>query len=286
MPLLTVLLAGCAIITAYFVMEYSYDIRSSAQVDPPSIKLRTFTPAPSQPPTTAPAIVVAQAAGPVPVTTPRIGGRTPGLYCIDDEDPDMCDDNSSHLVPKGTGGAAGSCGTVIENTHKLVDALPQVMKGTRDSLTKNVATSCGSTGPSSGYISTYLVIDAYNLSGFGELSKTNPTHVSPSGLFGWWQTAGSGYEYIPYSPTVVQQFAVGQKDLTGCVMFMKTSSSYHIGIVNVLEVYNQNGDGVISILQSGTRMYIDRFPVSGWSIRNTSTNQTTTSGVAGFGCHT
>ncbi len=245
--------------------------------DKNQINLGTFSPAPTNP-------VVDVPSGPIPLTTPKIGGRNGKDYCIDDEDPDMCDDNSSHLVPKGVGGVKGSCGTVIEWTHKLVDALPQVMKGTRNKLTKTVS-NCGySTGPASNYVSTFLVIDAYNLAGFKELSKSNSSQVSPSGLFSWWQKA-PGYQYIPYSPTVVKEFAEGKKDLTGCVMFMATGSGYHIGIVNKLEVYKAAGDGVISILQSGTRMYIDRFPVSGWAIRNTSTNKTKTSGVTGFGCH-
>ena len=198
----------------------------------------------------------------------------------------MCDDNSSHLVPFGVGGASGTCGTVIAQAHKLAAALPQVMKGTRDSLTRTVSTSCHSTGPSSGYISTYFVIDAYNLAGFKELSKTNSAQVSPTGLFNWWQTAPSGYVYVPYSPAVVQAYGDGVRDLTGCAMFLKTGSGYHIGIVNRLELFTPGGDGVISILQSGSRMYIDRFPVAGWSIQNTSTNQTSTQGVTGFGCHT
>lgn len=225
---------------------------------------------------------------PVAVTTPAIGGPQPpaGYYCIDDVDPDMCDDNTSHLVPKGSGGVSGSCGTVIENAHRLVEALPQVNKGTRDSLSRTVSTNCGSTGPSTGYVSTFFVIDAYNLSGFLELNKANPSHVSPSGLFNWWQSPPARYEFIQYSPGVVQQFATGQIDLTGCAMFLRLGSgSFHVGIINKLELYSSNGDGVLSILQSGTRMYIDRFPVAGWNIANTSTNQTNTSGVEGFGCH-
>ncbi|HVF69235.1 MAG TPA: hypothetical protein VNA13_01575 [Xanthomonadales bacterium] len=223
----------------------------------------------------------------IPVKPPIIGGPNPPAnhYCIDDQDPDMCDDSSSHIVPFGVGGATGPCGKIIDQAHKLVAALPQVMKGTRDSLTRSVTTSCHTTGPSSGYVSTYFVIDAFNLAGFKELSKTNSAHVSPTGLYNWWQSPPPGYVFVPYSPSVVQAFGNGQRDLTGCAMFLKTGSGYHIGIVNRLELFTPGGDGVISILQSGSRMYIDRFPVAGWSIQNTSTNQTSTSGVIGFGCH-
>ena len=296
-------------LAVYFLLQNRLEYRSRAQIqDPSSIKLRTMTippisisitypPTPTDipfvplSPTNAPFITNAPAAAnipdqPVVLITPAIGGpqHPAGYYCIDDEDPDMCDDNSSHLVPKGSGGVTGTCGTVIEQTHKLVDALPQVMKGQRDSLSKTIL-NCGySTGPASNYVSTHLVIDAYNLAGFNELSKNNPTHVSPSGLFSWWQST-PGYTFIPYSPSVIQAFAYGQINLTGCVMFLRTSSSYHIGIVNFLELYTNGGDGVLSILQSGTRMWIDRFPVAGWNVLNDSTNMTYTQGVVGFGCH-
>jgi hypothetical protein len=262
------------------VKDTSQKQGTAGEVDPTvrPTNLPTLTLPPAQ--ITKPPVV----AGPVPVTTPKIGGPNSQDYCIDDEDPDMCDDNSSHLVPKGVGGVAASCGTVIEQTHKLVAALPQVMKGLRNSLSKTIS-NCGySTGPASGYVSTHLVIDAYNLAGHKELSKNDASQVSPSGMFSWWQ-ATTGYEFVPYSTSVIQQFGEGKRDLTGCVMFLKTSSSYHIGIVNKFELFTPGGDGVISILQSGTRMYIDRFPVSGWNVSNSSTNQTTTSGVAGFGCH-
>ncbi len=260
----------------------------------------TATLIPTTRPTVAPTVPPANSApvptsGPVAVSTPAIGGPKPpsGYYCIDDVDPDMCDDNSSHLVPKGAGGATGSCGTIMEQVHKLVMALPQDMKidggnGVRDYLTTAVSNSCHSTGPhpKGTYVSTRLVIDAFRLAGFSELDPNNASMVSPNGLFSWWQSPPSGYSYIPYTPTVIQEFGTGKRDLTGCVAFLKTSSSYHIGIVNKLELFTVGGDGVFSILQAGSKMYIDRFPMTGWSIRNTSTNQTTTNGLTGFGCHT
>lgn len=283
--LVKILLFSSVVLTLILFSKYVTHAQSPTKSN---LQLGTFTPAPTGPITTIPTQkiipTIPKSETPIPVTTPKIGGPNGQDYCIDDVDPDMCDDNTSHLVPKGVGGISGPCGTVIEQTHKLVAALPQYMKGLRDKLERQVS-NCGySTGPATGYVSTHLVIDAYNLAGFKDLSKNNASHVSPSGLFNWWVQA-TGYQYIPYSPQVVKEFGLGQRDLTGCVMFLKTSSSYHIGIVNKLEVYNSNGDGVISILQSGTLMYVDRFPVTGWSIRNTSTNQTITNGVTGFGCH-
>lgn len=308
------MLLGVVVGTYYIQSQNAPSSQSSAQsgqiivTEPPisgksNLQLRTFkvislTPSPTVPGSTgapSPTSGSTPTTGPLPTSpgglvTPAIGGPNPpsGYYCIDDHDPDMCDDNSSHLVPKGSGGVSASCGTIIEQAHKLAMALPQFMKGVRDSLTSTVSTSCASTGPygDNQYFSTFFVIDAFNLAGFSELSKSNASHVSPSGLFTFFQSPPVGYEYIPYTTSVVQQFGAGQKDLTGCVMFLKVGSSYHIGIVNEFELFTSGGDGVISILQAGTSMYIDRFPVAGWSIRNTSTNQTSTDGVTGFGCHT
>ncbi|MBI4226534.1 hypothetical protein HY612_05480 [Candidatus Roizmanbacteria bacterium] len=253
----------------------------------PTQKQGTFdftTPIPTSPP---PPPAVTNPPPPPPGPLP-IGGAVPPdapVYCIDDEDPDGCDDQTAFHVPKGVGGAAGSCGTVIEQGHKLVNSLPHFLKGMRDSLNPAI-TNCGySTGSySSGYVSTYFVIDAYNLAGFNDLSKNNPSHVSGANMLNWWKSQPAGYKFIPYGPTVIQQHASGQQPLTGCVMFLNIGSGVHVGIVNVLQQVNQNGDGVISILQSGARYYLDRFEVVGWDIKNTPLHQTQLNSVAGFGC--
>lgn len=246
----------------------------------------TQTPVPTQPPNATQAPQPTQApttSGPLPTGGP-VSPSAP-VYCIDDEDPDGCDDQTAFHVPKGVGGVPGSCGTVIEQAHKLVNSLPQFLKGMRDSLNPAVS-NCGysSSTYSSGYISTFFVIDAYNLAGLTELSKNNPSHVTGTGLLSWWQSQPAGYKFIPYSPAVIQQYGTGQQDLTGCVMFLNLSSGVHVGIVNVLQQVNSNGDGVISILQSGARYFLDRFEVVGWDIKNTPLHQTQLSSVAGFGC--
>lgn len=224
-----------------------------------------------------------------PLPTGGAAGPSDPFYCIDDEDPDGCDDQTAFHVPKGSGGAGGQCGTIMQNAHQIVASLPQVLKGMRDSINPAISNACHNTGTySSGYISTFFVIDAFNLTGFKELSKTNASQVTGAGMMSWWksQLAGSGYKFIPYTPTVLQQHASGQQDLTGCVMFINLpSGGVHVGIVNVLQLVNTNGDGVISILQSGTRYFLDRFPVIGWDVKNTPLHQTQITGVAGFGCH-
>ena len=210
-------------------------------------------------------------------------------YCIDDEDPEGCDDNTAFHVPKGVGGLQGSCGTVIEQAHKIVAALPRGLKDFRDSLNPAVS-NCGySTGIySNGYISTYFVIDSFNLAGLNGLSKTDPSQVSGSRLLSWWQSPSAqsqGYSFIPYTTTVLSKHSSGEQNLTGCVMFLNLSSGVHVGLVNALELVNSHGDGIISILQSGARYFLDRFEVVGWDIKNTPLHQTQLSSVAGFGCH-
>ncbi len=216
---------------------------------------------------------------------PLIGGPvTPDspYYCIDDEDPDGCDDNSSFLVPKGTGGVTGTCGTVIQWGHTIVQSLPHDLKGTRDRLSSSITSPCFSKGTgtySSGYVSTFLVIDAYNLTGYSELSKSNASQISGTGMQSWWQST-PGYTYEAYTGG-----AQMQQNIIGKTIFINTPRGVHVGIVNGVEIYNANGDGILSILQSGTSFYIDRFVISGWQVQNTPQHQTVISGVAGFGGH-
>ena len=208
-------------------------------------------------------------------------------YCIDDEDPDGCDDNTAFWVPKGAGGVAGSCGTVIVQGHKIVNSLPHFLKGTRDSLNPDISNCDYSTGTySSGYISTFMPIDAYNLTGFHDLSKSNPSHVLASDLLAWWQQQTNGYTFIPNSPLALQNHANGTAPLTGCVVFLNLSGGVHVGLMNNLEMVDTHGNGILSIIQSGVRFYVDRFVVDSWNILNTPLHQTKLSSVAGFGCHT
>jgi len=297
-------------ITAAFVRNFPTSLTSSADLVCPSpepgkktLQLGTCylaTPTPTQIsvdtiiPTTASGGIMIPPVIPgggikIPITTPIIGGPNHSIltYCIDDQDPGGCNDNSSFLVPKGSGGIVGTCGTVIGQAHKLVESLPHAIDGFRDSINPSV-NNCGySSGTySSGYVSTYFIIDAYNLAGYKELSKSNPDNVSPASLLSWWKASPPGYTFIPYGPTVLQQYAQGQKDLTGCVLFFNLpSGNIHAGIVNTLEVYNIHGDGILSILQSGTNYFLDRFMVTGWNIQNTPLHQTAITGAAGFGCH-
>jgi len=274
----------------------------------PNLQLRTFkvityTPAPTQPYGSHPTPNPNSPNQPQPTNVPPppgiiitggpVGPNSP-YYCIDDVNADGCDDKTSFWVPKGAGGRAGRCGTVISWAHKIVDSLPngqQYLKALRDKLNPSVTSPCYPQGTGTypyGYISTFFVIDAFNLAGYHQLSKTNPQHVLGSDLLSWWGTA-IGYKFIPYTPTVLKEHASGQQDLTGCVMFINLSSGVFPGIVNVLEA-DANGNGVISMLQSGVSFYVDRFEVVGWDIKNTVLHlpnqgeSKNIQGVAGFGC--
>jgi len=287
------------------LLVINHKVNAQVPTSDKSIKLGTFdipsgTPIPTIPPeqpTNIPQATNPPINNPPPINVPPIGLITGGpvnpsdpVYCIDDEDPDSCDDNTAFHVPKGTGGVPGSCGTVVEQGHKIVNSLPHFDKGIRDSVNPSITNCNYSTGTySSGYISTFLVIDAYNLAGHKELSKSNPSHVRGSDLLAWWnspEAAAAGYTYIPYSASAIQNHAAGTQNLTGCTVFLNLSSGVHVGIFNVLEVTSSaNGQGVLSILQSGVRFYIDRFLVDNWNILNTPQHQTQLSSVSGFGCH-
>lgn len=284
---LATVIAGVGLLTV--VIGFKLSSLSSIEAQTlPTQKQGTFdfTAAPTQPPSQIPA-VTRPPSKPAPLPTGGAVPPTANVYCIDDEDPDGCDDQTAFHVPKGVGGVSGTCGTIIEQSHKLVNSLPQFLKGMRNSLNPAVTTNCASTGPysSPNYISTFFVIDSFNLAGYNELSKSNANHVSGASLLNWWKSNPPGYKFIPYTPTAIQLHASGQQDLTGCVMFLNLpSGGVHPGIFNVFQQVNTNGDGVVSILQSGARYFLDRFIVVGWDIQNTPQHQTVINGVAGFGC--
>ncbi len=254
-----------------------------------SFELSSPTPVPTIPiptatPTKAPQITVPPGTQ-LPIITGGPQDPNSPYYCIDDEDPEPCDDNTSFLVPKGSGGVSGTCGTVIQWAQKIAANLPQEPKVMRDKLSPAVASSCGNTGTySTGYISTFFVIDSYNLAGYPQLSKNNPTHVSGSGMLGWWKTA-SPYTFLDYAAVSGSHQSIMSQNLVGKTMFLNLPSGrVHVGIVNSVHV-DVNGNGIIAILQSGSQYWLDRFEIMNWNVMNTPLHQTSISGVAGFGGH-
>lgn len=208
------------------------------------------------------------------------------IYCLEQEDPEGCADQTSFHIPKGLTGVTGSCGTVISQAHLLADSLQSNNSDLLDSLNYSVDGCDYQSGSyTENYIPTYFVIDAYNLAGFKELSKFNPSNTLGKNLLSWWKSQTRNYRFIPYSTASIYQFANGQQDLTGCVIFINYPSGVHVGIINSFQLVNTNGDGVLTVLQSGTAYLIARFEVVGWKIKNLTLNPKEANSVAGFGCN-
>lgn len=206
-------------------------------------------------------------------------------YCIEDEDPAGCLDKTAFHIPKGTTGKVGQCGVIITQAHMIAPSLQRNKSDLLDSLNYDVKNCNYSTGIyAEKYLPTFFIIDVYNLAGFHELSKENPSHTLGLNLYNWWKSQPKGYKFIPYSTSAIYQYANGQQDLTGCVFFINQPSGIHAGIINSLQLVNQNGDGVLSILQSGVKYFIERYEVAGWKIKNLTLNPKEPNTIAGFGC--
>lgn len=210
--------------------------------------------------------------GPPPGSGPpaQTGGKS---YCIDDAGPvpgnEPCDDASKFDIAKGAGGVFGTCGTVIAWAQTIMNAIQQG-GGTWDAMPQSF-TSCAYTSQTypSGYLSTYVVIDSYNLAGHHELTKA--AHTSAAAMQSFWQSA-AGYVWIPYSGGSIQP--IYSRITPGQAMFLGS----HVGIVNSLEV-DANGNGWISLLHSGTNYWLGVIIVSNWQVTNTPANYPLT----GFG---
>ncbi len=281
------------LLTLVILFTFLLNQKTSAQVNDPSqqqgsFNLSTPSPVPTIPiptATTRPTSTIPPNGTPLPIITGGAQDPNSPYFCIDDEDPEPCDDNTAFLVPKGTGGVSGTCGTVIEWAIKIAAKLPQDFKVKRDKLLTAVSSSCGNTGTySSGYISTFFVIDSYNLAGYPQLSKTNPTHIVGTSLLGWWKSTAP-FTYIDYGAVSGSHQSILSQNLIGKTMFINMpSGGVHVGIVNSVNV-DAHGNGIISILQAGTQYWLDRFEIMNWNITNTPLHQTNISGVAGFGGH-
>lgn len=261
-----------------FLYDWIKDILYlSSQQPVKSLKLGTFyfptptiTPIPSI--TTVPARVTQR-----PKVIPNgTGGKS---YCIDDEGSvpgnEPCDDASKFDIQKGVGGVTGTCGTVIQWAQTIMEAIQQ---GTNRlwSQMNGTFTSCGyTTAPSTSYLSTYVVIDSYNLAGFHELTKAN--HTSAIDMQNWFRSPvaqAAGYRFIPYNGGSIQPILSSISP--GQVMFLGS----HVGIVNSIEV-NTNGNGWVSLLHSNTSYWLGVIIVDQWNVINTPSNFPLT----GFGGH-
>lgn len=178
-----------------------------------------------------------------------------------------------------------SCGTIMKQARALQDSLSPGQEGFHGRLNPPVSDCEYNSGSySKGYLSTFFIIDAYNLAGYSELAKHTTAHIEGATLRNWWKSAPSGYQFIPYSPSVLRHFASNRLDLAGCVMFLSMPSGIFPALINRLEQYTSDGNGVISVLHAGARFTQDRFIVSNWAILNTPMHESVNSGISGFGC--
>lgn len=243
----------------------------------------TLTPRPSAP-TINPSILPTYA--PPTPTPPGVfvpcQDRGPDkCYCIDDSGKfsdgtlkpgnEPCDDASLIDVAKGDGGVTGPCGTVISWDQQIMESLQQ---GTGSwNHMSGTFSGCGYTAvPSTSYLSTFNVIDAYNLAGLHELSQA--AHTSGVDMLSWWRSApaaAAGYYFIDYNGsirTIIGGIMPGQS------VFLGT----HVGIVNSVEV-DANGNGWISMLHTNTPYWLGVLVVANWQLVNTPSNYT----LVGFG---
>jgi len=129
--------------------------------------------------------------------------------------------------------------------------------------------------PTSPYLSSYNIIDSYNLAGFKELSRTNYARVED--LQNWWkssQAQAAGYRFYSYSTGSLQTLIPFLS--SGYVVFLRS----HAGILNSIEL-DSRGNGWISILHSNTTYWLGVIIVANWNIVNTPGNFP----VTGFGGH-
>lgn len=271
-----------------------------------SVQLKTLialtdTPAPtptvtSTPtPVTLPSGLPTSASSGTPMTQPTtVGGLSPTptsgvfltcaergsgkCYCMDDDGNlphnEPCDDPSKFDIAKGEGGVTGPCATTVISWEQQIMEYLTIGSNGNWSQIDTILTGCNSfaTSPSSEYLSTYNVIDAYNLAGFMELNRG--AHVGASAMTDFFRTT-LGYTYIDLSVQSLQSVLQNNMIKPGYVMFLGS----HVGVVNSIEV--TNGTGWISILHSNTSYWLGVIVIDNWNIVNTPEGFNPT----GFGGH-
>ena len=282
---LVAILLTSLIVGVFSLATYKFDDRTRAQInDPSSIKLRTITivpttsltPTPTIPITAPPNITPTYAPTgyniptPPPQSTPLPATDSPPpyakLYCVDEEPTSVriepCDDATRCDIAHGGGGPSNTCGPVIGWQHTLMESLLQSGQYGANSfavdLTTDISSNCYIASRISPYISTFNVIDSYNLAGFQGFSRGQ--HMSASSLENAWKTT-PGYTY----QTTVQGVTPGYAIFTG---------SNHVGIVNTVEI-DSNGNGHMWFLHTGASYYLGKLIVANWTVVASSTGDTT-----------
>lgn len=200
-------------------------------------------------------------------------------YCVDDNPgPDIvpCDNVTRCDHPQGAGGPYSTCGTVMSWEHKLIRATDRIVKNEPASnslwnnLSETITSNCSTAPATANYISTYNIVDAYNLAGFTDLTRS--THASAATMQAWWQSAEAsalGYKFSPGTSMT----GVGP----GYVMFF---ASGHVAMVNHVQI-DLNGNGKMTYLHTGSAFYLGVGSIVSNNLVQTSAGEA----VTGFGGH-
>lgn len=272
---LTTFLVLVTTVTASFVVWTNLDDRSrAANLNVPSLKLGTFSP----PITSTLRDPIADPTYKL-VPTIRETGRLAKSYCIDSKGSvpgnEPCNETIKFDIKVGVAGVTGSCGTVVSQSQKIMEYLQQGSNGLWDQMNTAII-NCGyAVAPTSPYLSSYNIIDSYNLAGFTELTRTSYSRVED--LQNWWKSAkaqAAGYRFYNYTGGTLQTLIPYISP--GFVVFLRS----HAGILNSIEI-DSRGNGWISILHSNTTYWLGVIIVANWNIVNTPGNFP----VTGFGGH-
>ncbi|MCL4366752.1 hypothetical protein M1563_01135 [Patescibacteria group bacterium] len=136
----------------------------------------------------------------------------------------------------------------------------------------------------SGYVCTYLVIDAYNLAGFTGTSKA--ANGAVVNLESFWKSAGDqGYIYVDYQANhqnlqyVKPGYAIFEEQIPGVY-----TGNEHTAIVTNVSI-DANGNGSITTIDANGGFYKGwTYTVSNWNIINTFTGKYGEI-ITGFGGH-
>lgn len=230
----------------------------------------TATPGPTATPKTEmaadnPNTPIPQTDAPPPATKQYCVDEAPGTVTIE-----SCDDRTRCDIAHGAGGPQGSCGTVMGWEHTIIEFLlgSTGIYNNRlsDNLSSAIQSSCYTAAPYAPYISTFNVIDSYNLAGFHEFSRGS--HADATALANAWKGTAS------YTTSTT---ANGLTPGDG-VLF---SNPPHAAVVNTVEVDKTRGNGEIWFLHTGATYYLGKLIIANWQVVASSTGDNSVT----FGSH-
>ncbi len=169
----------------------------------------------------------------------------------------------------------GPVEVILDWASQITNSLARGIWGYLNRFVNALSNGSYSTGTWAGanegsvYWCTYLIIDSYNLAGYGGLTKS--AHAAVVNMRRWWKTTGasSGYVYVDYENNK-QSVANVQP---GYAMFMESSAGTHTGRehVNMVKEINidANGNGKIVTIDSNSSSISHSYPVADFQVKNT-----------------